>query len=208
MPRPPAAQSDGLTATGATLLSALLTSAGALIDIVVFRGINWIFTFAFVVAALWVALRIDGRQLFAAIILPPWMFVLGIVLAQQVLGITGAGSWLVREVSDTFSVLTLLAPRLLGAEAAAALIVLSRTVRARRDRADQTARPAAARRSPHDGGPDARADNDAQAESPAPGSGLPEVLRSPDAFRAAQARHSDLEPARPEEQPEREFWRP
>lgn len=194
MPRPSAPAPDGLTATGATLLSALLTCAGTLIDIVVFRSINWIFTIGFVLAALWVALRIDRRHLWTAVVLPPWMFVLGIVLAQQVLGLSGTGSWLLKEASDTFSVLTLLAPRLLGTDAVVAVIVLSRRVRARRAQAGLSARAAAD-------------------SSPTPASG---ELRDSDESagpadredhgwaQASDSRHR-AEDARPEE---REFWRP
>lgn len=132
-PHPQTSADDGLTATGGALLATLLTCAGALVDVVVSRTLSWGFTVGFLLACLWVGSRIERRHLLAGAIVPPWAFVVGLLLAQQVLGLGGSGSWLLREVTDISTLLALRAPLLLGGEALAVVIVLSRWLRHRHD---------------------------------------------------------------------------
>ncbi len=177
-PHPPSPSDAGLSATGAALLATLLTCAGVLVDIVVSRGLHWGFTAGFVVACAWVATRVEGRHLLAAVTIPPWVFVIGVLLAQQVLGLSGSGSWLLREATDTSTKLALNAPLLLGGEALAAAIALTRLVRRRR--ADARI-GSGGRRSPVSNAPN-------EASRPAAGS-----------WTAAENEKNDGEQAKPDE---------
>lgn len=138
-------------------------------DIVVSRGLRWGFTAGFLLACLWIASRIEVRHLVAALAIPPWVFVIGVLLAQQVLGLGGSGSWLVREVTDTSTTLALKAPLLLGGEALAAVIVVVRLLRRRRELARQVA--SGRRRSSGDASPATEAQEDRGARGSGSASG-------------------------------------
>jgi len=122
----------GLTATGAVATALLLGLAGGTFDIVTGPGLRAVFAVAFVVGCALAALLVHREDLFAAVVMPPLVYVVLAFIGAAVEGRAGAGSFLTQQAIEMAGSLVLGAPVLLAATGVALLIAAVRAVSGRR----------------------------------------------------------------------------
>ena len=102
--QPPAGPAlEGLTASGAAVVGLVGTTVGAIIDAVISPGLGWIFFIAFVVMSAFVGLRLRGRDSWAAVAVPPLVFISAAGITAQVAPVT-EGNWVERTSGDMATV--------------------------------------------------------------------------------------------------------
>ncbi|RKS72402.1 hypothetical protein CLV35_2646 [Motilibacter peucedani] len=144
MPVFPNRPGTGLPATGATLVLSVLCFAGALADIGVRGHLGTCFSVAYVAGCALLGARLVRRDLAAALIVPPLVFVtVAFVALQLITRGEGARSFLVNEVMGLGGALASGAPVLLLGLAVAAALAGFRVAVARAHRTPP--RPAAGR---------------------------------------------------------------
>jgi hypothetical protein len=90
---------EGLTASGAAVVGLFGTTLGAIVDVVVSPGLGWIFFVAFLVMSAFVGLRLRGRDSWAAVAVPPLVYISAAGIAAQAAPVT-EGSWVERTSGD------------------------------------------------------------------------------------------------------------
>lgn len=124
--------SPGLRASGAVAVALGCGLAGGLIDVLTGPGLRLSFALSFVVGCALAALAVRRRDLAAAVVAPPLVYVVIALAAGAVRGTGATGSWLVRQVMGLFTALVLEAPVLLVATGVALVIALARGLGRRR----------------------------------------------------------------------------
>lgn len=129
---PAVADRRGLTATGAVATALLLGLAGGTFDVVTGPGLRGVFAVAFVVGCALAALLVHLEDLFAAVVMPPLVYVVLAFIGAAVERRAGAGSFLTQQAIEMAGSLVLGAPVLLAATGVALLIAAVRVVTGRR----------------------------------------------------------------------------
>jgi len=126
------ADQRGLTATGAVAVALLLGLAGGAFDVLTGSGLREVFAIAFIVGCALAALLVHREDLFAAVVMPPLVYVVLAFVGAAMEGTSGAGSFLTQQAFEMASSLVLGAPVLLTATGVALLIAVVRVVTGRR----------------------------------------------------------------------------
>ena len=104
-------------------------SVGAIIDAVISPGLGWFFDIVFLISAVVVAGRISWRDSWAAVMLPPLVFVAAAGIAAQFRPVS-TGGWLDRTSADMLAaVVHGWLPLFLGVALAGAVMVRRRSMR-------------------------------------------------------------------------------
>lgn len=119
----------GLTATGAVGLALLLGVLGGAVDVLTGPGLREVFAVSFVVGCALAALSVHREDLLAAVVMPPLVYVVLVLLAGVVERTASGGSFVVQQAVELANALVLGAPVLLAATGLAALIALVRRSR-------------------------------------------------------------------------------
>lgn len=143
---PTGARTDGartpgvtLTAPGGLLVVLVPTVLAGLFDAAVTVGYGAVTGIAFLVGCVVAAARTRTRDLAILAVSPPWLFVLGIVLAETV-RTWGAGTWVRQDILAVVTALSGNALWIAAGALAAAIIGTSRWVRSTRQRRSRAAR--------------------------------------------------------------------
>ena len=116
----------GLSVTGAVVLVLLLGGAGATYDVVLGSGLGLVFGTCFVVGCALAALLVHRRDLKAAVVLPPLVYVVLAVAGNAADGASDAGGFLSDQALALLNAVVLGAPVLVGGTLAAALLAALR----------------------------------------------------------------------------------
>lgn len=134
----------GRTAFGAATVLCVLAAAvtGPAVG-----GLGVVFDVAFAVAAVGAALVVPPRLLRAAIVAPPLLYAGGALANGLINGVTGSGSWLLRQATNLAADLIVGAPVLVGVTLGVLLITTlrGRAAQRRRRRVSGSGRPGAGR---------------------------------------------------------------
>lgn len=122
----------GLTATGAVALALLIGIAGGAFDVLTGSGLREVFAVSFVTGSVLAAILVHREDLVAAVIMPPLVYVVLVLIGGAVERTAASGSFATRQAIELVNALVLGAPVLIAATAAAALVALVRTLAARR----------------------------------------------------------------------------
>src|SRR3954452_1586706 len=120
----------GLTAPGVAVIVLGASVLGAVIDSVVRGDLGPFFAVLFVASSVYAATQVRRRDLLAAVIVPPLVF-LAVLVVHELLSPTGKSRALIDLVGDIVSTLALNAPTLWLGTVAAAVIVFVRYRRRR-----------------------------------------------------------------------------
>src|SRR3954468_1080 len=120
----------GLTAPGVAVIVLGASVLGAVIDSVVRSDLGPFFAVLFVASSVYAATQVRRRDLLAAVIVPPLVF-LTVLGVHELLSPTGRSRAMIDLVGDLVSTLALNAPTLWIGTGAAAVIVLARHLRRR-----------------------------------------------------------------------------
>lgn len=123
MPRRP---SPALTAAGAGVVALGIGLAGGLVDLLTGPGLRTGFVVCLAAGCGVAALLVRRRELGAAVVLPPLVYVVIALVAGVVQGSTSAGSFLLQQALGLFAALVLEAPALLLATGVAFAVALLR----------------------------------------------------------------------------------
>jgi hypothetical protein len=115
----------GLTAPGVAVIVLGASALGAVIDSIVRGDLGTVFAIMFVASSVYAATQVRRRDLLAAVIVPPLVF-LTVLGVHELLSPTGKSRALIDLVGDLVSTLALNAPTLWIGTGAAAVIVLVR----------------------------------------------------------------------------------
>ena len=118
----------GLTAAGAVLVIAVLGVVGGAYDLLTGTGLRTVFGLFFVAGCGLAALLVRQRDLRAAVVMPPLVYVALALLAGAVEDVPGAGSLLSRQALGLVNAVVLGAPVVLGGTALAVAVALYRGV--------------------------------------------------------------------------------
>jgi hypothetical protein len=129
-PRVQRGSAPGLTAPGVAVVVLAASVVGAVIDTTVGNDLGPFFAVLFVAASLYAATQVRRPDLFAAIIVPPLVF-LSIITAHEILAPTGKSRALIDLLGDLISALALGAPTLWAGTVVAAVVVFLRHRRGR-----------------------------------------------------------------------------
>ena len=97
--RPYVAPLAAITATGGAVAAIVTVGLAAVLDALISPGLGVLFGFVFILTSVLIALRLGWYDAWAAIALPPLVFVAAAGLAAQVAPVT-TGSWVHRTSSD------------------------------------------------------------------------------------------------------------
>jgi hypothetical protein len=122
----------GLTATGAVALALLLGIAGGAFDVLTGPGLREVFAVSFVSGCVLAAMLVHREDLVAAVVMPPLVYVVLVLIGGAVERTAASGSFVTRQAIELVNAMVLGAPVLMAATAAAALVALVRTLTARR----------------------------------------------------------------------------
>ncbi|MCU0265314.1 MAG: hypothetical protein MUC45_04235 [Actinomycetia bacterium] len=120
--------SPGLTVPGVVVVGLAISLVGLLLDLFTGGGLGWLFGGFFVLGSAYTALQVRQRDLLAAVIVPPLVFAVLLLVASA---LTGSGG-LTTRLADVAVDLVGLGPFLWAGTGLAAVIVLVRHRRARR----------------------------------------------------------------------------
>ena len=123
----------GLTWTGVAVVMTAVTVALAFAQVLVMpdTSVWWITGVGYVLATVYCALTVRPTDLWAAFVVPPLAWLIGLLTAGQ-LTLQGGGSLLLREGAMVFVGLSFNAPWIIGAALLALVIILVRRARAKR----------------------------------------------------------------------------
>lgn len=116
----------GLTATGAVALALLLGVLGGAFDVVTGPGLREVFAVSFVVGCVLAALTVHREDLLAAVVMPPLVYVVLVLLGGLVERAASSGSFVTQQAIELVNALVLGAPVLLAATGLAVLVALVR----------------------------------------------------------------------------------
>lgn len=116
----------GLTATGAVALALLLGVLGGAFDVVTGPGLREVFAVSFVVGCVLAALTVHREDLLAAVVMPPLVYVVLVLLGGLVERAASSGSFLTQQAIELVNALVLGAPVLLAATGLSVLVALVR----------------------------------------------------------------------------------
>lgn len=122
----------GLTATGAIALALALGIAGGLVDVLTGPGLRSVFAVCFVIGCGLAAVLVHREDLVAAVVIPPFVYVVLALLAGAVESTVGDASMLTRQAIELMDALVLGAPVLLAATGLALVVAVGRAVSGRR----------------------------------------------------------------------------
>ncbi len=116
----------GLTATGAVALALLLGLLGGAFDVVTGPGLREVFAVSFVAGCGLAALTVHREDLLAAVVMPPLVYVVLVLLGGVIERTASSGSFLVQQAIELVNALVVGAPVLLAATGLAVLVALVR----------------------------------------------------------------------------------
>jgi len=119
----------GLTATGAVALALLLGLLGGAFDVVTGPGLREVFAVSFVAGCGLAALTVHREDLLAAVVMPPLVYVVLVLLGGVIERTASSGSFLVQQAIELVNALVVGAPVLLAATGLALLVALVRRKR-------------------------------------------------------------------------------
>lgn len=122
----------GLTATGAVALALLLGVVGGAIDVLTGPGLREAFAVCFVAGCALAALTVHREDLVAAVVMPPLVYVVLVLLGGAVERTAVVGSFLTQQALELVNALVLGAPVLLAATGAALVVAVLRGMYGRR----------------------------------------------------------------------------
>lgn len=138
IPSTPLAEASSSTAANrglSTLFVALIitgvTTAAAVIDMMVNRRLTIITGIAFVLVCLFAAIKVRPSDLWTAVITPPLAFLAALIISGQITALSGTGDLLLREASVVATGLAFNAPFVFGGTIAALIVVLIRRPKAK-----------------------------------------------------------------------------
>lgn len=112
------------------VLLTLVTGLALAVDLLVSNSLGWVFGIGFTIGCGWVALRVRTSDRLAALVAPPLVFAVAVLVADQVVGGSSPGHFPFRQVLDLGTSLSDGAPMLVLGCAVAGAVLL---VRQRRD---------------------------------------------------------------------------
>ena len=116
----------GLTATGAVALALLLGVLGGAFDVLTGPGLREVFAVSFVAGCVLAALTVHREDLLAAVVMPPLVYVVLVLLGGIVERTASSGSFLTQQAIELVNALVLGAPVLLAATGLSLLVALVR----------------------------------------------------------------------------------
>ena len=116
----------GLTAGGAVAVAILLGVVGGAVDVLTGPGLREVFEISFVVGCVIAALTVHREDLLAAVVMPPLVYVVLVLLGGLVERTASTGSWLTQQAIELVNALVLGAPVLLTATGLALVVALVR----------------------------------------------------------------------------------
>lgn len=116
----------GLTAGGAVAVALLLGVVGGAVDVLTGPGLREVFAISFVVGCVIAALTVHREDLLAAVVMPPLVYVVLVLLGGLVERTASTGSWLTQQAIELVNALVLGAPVLLTATGLALVVALVR----------------------------------------------------------------------------------
>ncbi|MCY7364501.1 MAG: hypothetical protein LH469_04190 [Frankiaceae bacterium] len=119
----------GLTATGAVALALLLGLLGGAFDVVTGPGLREVFAVSFVAGCGLAALTVHREDLLAAVVMPPLVYVVLVLLGGVIERTASSASFLVQQAIELVNALVVGAPVLLAATGLALLVALVRRKR-------------------------------------------------------------------------------
>lgn len=122
----------GLTATGAVAVALALGLIGGAIDVFTGPGLREVFAVCFVAGCVLAALTVHREDLFAAVVMPPLVYVVLALLGGAVERTAGPGSFLTQQALELVNALVLGAPVLLTATGASLAVAVVRWTAGRR----------------------------------------------------------------------------
>ncbi|MGV1036024.1 MAG: DUF6542 domain-containing protein [Candidatus Nanopelagicales bacterium] len=130
-----AAPSTGANSGFSTLYVALIitgvTTAAAVIDMVINRQLTIITGIVFVLVCIFAAIKVRPSDLWTAVITPPLAFLAALIISGQITALTGSGDLLLREATVIATGLAFNAPFVFGGTIAALIVVLARRPKAK-----------------------------------------------------------------------------
>jgi len=127
-PLPAASVGDrrGLTASGAVALALVLGVLGGAVDVLTGPGLREVFAISFVVGCVLAAVTVHREDLLAAVVMPPLVYVVLVLLGGAVERTASSGSFVVQQAVELVNALVLGAPVLLLATGLALLVAVVR----------------------------------------------------------------------------------
>ena len=122
----------GLTASGAVAVAVLLGLAGGAVDVLTGLGLREVFAVSFIAGCVIAALTVHREDLVAAVVMPPLVYVLLVLVGGVVERTASTGSWLTQQAIELANALVVGAPVLLTATGLALVVALVRWSAARR----------------------------------------------------------------------------
>ncbi len=119
----------GLTATGAVAVALLLGLAGGTVDVLTGPGLREVFAVSFVAGCVIAALTVHREDLAAAVVMPPLVYVLLVLIGGIVERTASGGSFVTQQAVELFNALVIGAPVLLAATGLALVVALVRRTR-------------------------------------------------------------------------------
>lgn len=119
----------GLTAAGAVALALLLGVLGGAFDVLTGPGLREVFAVSFVVGCVLAALTVHREDLLAAVVMPPLVYVVLVLLGGVVERTASGGSFVVQQAIELVNALVLGAPVLLTATGLSLLVAVVRRKR-------------------------------------------------------------------------------
>jgi cation transporter-like permease len=118
----------GLTAAGAVAVALVLGALGGFVDVMTGSGLRTVFAVCFIAGCAIAALKVHREDLFAAVVMPPLVYLVIALLAGAFSKTAAVGGVLTRQALELATSLVLGAPVLLTATGLAFLIALARAV--------------------------------------------------------------------------------
>ncbi len=134
-PEAEVAPSPGANQGFSTLYVALIitgvTTAAAIVDMVINRQLTIITGIVFVLVCIFTAIKVRPSDLWTAVITPPLAFLAALIISGQITALSGSGDLLLREATVIATGLAFNAPFVFGGTIAALIVVLVRRPKAK-----------------------------------------------------------------------------